>query len=111
MTDKDKLLELLKTVDGNLEDILPEYIARYGADFDTQRLYHIMQIIQEQLLCHIISDEHALKVSLERATYLSNYFKGNMYTTYEATLKHLPLQAQHADAIVNVITTGKDNMK
>lgn len=108
MTDKEKLALFLETCDGDLEEIISNYIIKYRSEFDSTRLYCLAGIINQHLLKHIMADTKALEIAQERAIYLSNYLSGKMYSTEEAELANRPIQLKNAQAIVDAIASRKE---
>lgn len=100
MTDKEKLLDLIKYCPDDLESILFAYIQRYHDDFSAIRVRSLIsKLDRDVLMIKILDLENAVRVSSERATWLNDYLNGRMYTTEEDVKKNVGLQIEHANKI------------
>ena len=103
MTDKQKLLELLKYFgdSSTFEDIVAVYMSRYSEDFSATRICNFIQMLnRDPLLDEISKLERSNRVAHERATYLKCYLEGNMYASEEIARQCLGLQIENAKAIL-----------
>lgn len=102
MTDKQKLLELLKyfTDSVTFEDIVMIYMARYSEDFSASRICNFIERLNRSELDKIAEIEHATRIAHERATYLKCYLEGNMYESEEVARQCVDMQIENAKAIL-----------
>lgn len=109
-TDKEKLLQLLEVIDrkASFEEIVLNYIEANKKDFHAYRFTELIQEITKHFLVpEIITLENVKAISKERALYLKTYLEGDMYTTKEAAIEHLPVQIKNAQKIIDVCN-GKE---
>ena len=101
MTDKEKMSRVLEYCDVSFEQIIFEYLASNHKDFSALRIHNLISDLNEDYLYPRISDlENAKCISRERAFYLKTYLEGDMYTTKEAAIAHIPVQIKNAEAII-----------
>lgn len=82
------------------EQMVYRYMRMYHKEFSATRINDMIKTLNDMYLTPTIaSNEHAISISKERALYLKTYLSGDMYTTEEAAIKHLPLQLGHAEEI------------
>lgn len=109
-TDKEKLLRLLEVMDkkSSFEEIVLNYMEANKNDFCAYRYTDLIQEITKYFLVpEIVTLENVKAISKERAIYLKTYLEGDMYTTKEAAIEHLPVQIKNAQRIIDVCD-GKD---
>ena len=102
MTDKQKLLELLKyfTDSVTFEDIVMIYMARYSEDFSAARICNFIERLNRSELDKIAELERVNRIAHERATYLKCYLEGKMYESEEVARECVGLQIENAKAIL-----------
>lgn len=102
MTDKQKLLELLKYYGDSLtfEDIVEVYMSRYSDDFSASRICRFVERLARSEIDKIAEIERAARIAHERATYLKCYLEGNMYESEEVAKQCVGLQIENANAIL-----------
>ena len=109
MTDKEKLQSILNRYDGSFEEFLFFYMNENFKDFSASRIHNLIQTLNEDYLDEKIGQlEHIKYVAAERALYLKTYLEGNMYTTKETAIKHIPVQIENAQAIINACKNKED---
>ena len=104
MTDKQKLLELLKHDFADyvaFEDIVVVYMSRYSDDFSATRICNFIQMLnRDPMLDKIAKLEKVNRIANERATYLKCYLEGKMYESEEVARECVDLQIENAKAIL-----------
>ena len=101
MTEKDKMINIIENYDVNsVEEFLLTYLDTYRKDFYAIRLHNLIADLNDCLHDKINGLEIIKGVASERAYYLKTYLEGNMYTTKEAAVEHLPIQIKNAEAII-----------
>ena len=117
-TDKDKLLGILENYDDTLsfEQMMLLFLDVHNKEFSAYRIHKIIRELNDILVHKIDLLEACKATAKERATYLKSYLEGAMYTTKEAAEKHVNLQINHAQAIINACSdinplTGENSMK
>lgn len=102
MTDKQKLLELLRYCGdaSTFEDIVDAYMSRYSDDFSASRICYFIERLNRSEIDKIAEIERATNIARERATYLKCYLEGNMYANEEAARACVGLQIENAKAIL-----------
>ena len=103
MTDKQKLLELLKhdfTDYLSFDDIVDSYIGLHREEFSAYRINKFSLMLNEHLVREIDNMEVATRVAHERAAYLKCYLEGNMYESEEVAKQCVGLQIENAKAIL-----------
>ena len=109
MTDLQKLQKLLdghKNVNEHIsfEQIITEYIYIHEKDFNIIRMNCLVYNLFNQFLNPKTYDVYNnIYNAKEYATYVSIYLKGEMYTTKEAALAHLPKQIENAEKVVKYL--------
>lgn len=103
MTDKDKLLEILKMVNGeSIEDIIQCYLYYYRRDFSITRIKDLIDMLNQEYLYEKINElETARFVANERASYIKKYLEGKMWPDEETAKFYLQPQIDNAQAIIN----------
>lgn len=102
MTDKQKLVELLKYFgdSSTFEDIVEVYMSRYSDDFSAIRICRFVERLNRSEIDKIAEIERANRIAHERATYLKCYLEGNMYNNEEVAKQCVGLQIENAKAIL-----------
>ena len=102
MSDKEKLQELLKYSNGNLEDIVFLFIRTYPNEFNAMRINEfICKLNSEFLSSKIARLEHIKTVAKERATYLNKYLSGEMYIDEKAAKENIGIQIDNCKTIID----------
>jgi len=102
MSDREKLLKMMKENDIDFEEIVCEYISSNYDAFSSLRIHNLItKLNTEHLYPRIINLEHGKVIAKERALYLKSYLEGNMYTTKESALDHVPVQLMNVQAIID----------
>ena len=103
MTDKEKLLEILKMTNNEpIEDILQCYLFYYSKDFSITRIKDFIDMLNHKYLYDKISElERARFVANERATWIQKYLKGEMWPNEEIAKLYLQPQIDNAQAIID----------
>lgn len=102
MTDREKMENILTQCNGSFEDIIFSYLNNYYDDFSASRINDLIASLNEDYLYHKINDLENIKcISKERAFYLKTFLEGKMYTTEEEAIRHIPIQINHAEAIID----------
>ena len=102
MTDKQKLLELLKYFgdSSTFEDIVEVYMSRYSDDFSAIRICRFVERLSRSEIDKIAEIERANRIAHERATYLKCYLEGNMYENEDVARQCVGLQIENVKAIL-----------
>lgn len=103
MSDKEKLLKMLEEYNkpSSFEDIVQLFVATNYKEFPASRLENMIKFFMEVLSRNISDLERAKATSKERATYLKAYLKGEMYATKESAEKHVGVQIENVQAILD----------
>lgn len=104
LTDYEKMKKALETLGelASFEELAIYFMQVNFADFSSIRIQQFMDSVSKDVLHpKLIGLERARAVSSERALYLKTYLDGNMYTSEEAAIKHVPVQAKNAQAIID----------
>ena len=105
LSDKEKMQKRLEWMDKNasFEEIIMNYIDANIKDFPAYRIsYLIKELVEYFMIPETQNLENIKLISKERAFYLKTYLEGDMYTTKEAAIKHLPAQIRNAQTIIDV---------
>ena len=105
MSDKNRLLKHVESCSDFSSDV--DIIKMYVESFPASKLSNFINDLQNTLDYKICSLEHANYIAKERAIYLRTYLEGNMYTTKEAAIQHIPVQIKNAQRIIDVCN-GKE---
>ncbi len=105
MTDKQKLLELLKYFGDSLtfEDIVGGYMSYYSDDFSATRICRFIEMLNKSVIDKAAEIERANRIAHERATYIKCYLEGNMYENEEVAKQCVGLQVENAKAILESV--------
>lgn len=102
LTDVERMELILQNKNLTFEQMIYSYIERNYNSISMSRLNDIVTKLQHTYLQDKILDaENVISISKERSLYLKTYLEGNMYTTEEAAIEHLPIQIKHAEEILN----------
>ena len=98
-----KLLDIVENYQGDqsFEEIIMLYIDKHYKNFPAHRVHSIIVSLNELLYFCINRLEMCEATAKERAIYLKSYLKGEMYTSKEAAEKHVDLQIDHAQTIID----------
>jgi hypothetical protein len=102
MSDKEKILKIVKAVDGNFENIIITYLNTYSSDFTASRLNNLISTFSSILDEKIKSNECAIRNSIDYATYVKMYLEGKVYATKEVAEKHVDIQLGHLHQIIRL---------
>lgn len=105
LTDYEKMKKVLETLGelASFEELAIYFMQVNFADFSSIRIQQFMDSVSKNVLHpKLIGLERVRAVSSERALYLKTYLDGDMYTTKEAAIEHIPIQAKNAQAIIDV---------
>lgn len=105
MTDKERLLKYIENCPDCSSDL--DILKMYIEKFPASRLSNMINDLQNTLDYKINSLELANSVAKERATYLKAYLEGDMYTTKEAAIEHIPVQIKNAQEIIDFCNQNK----
>ena len=102
MTDKEKLLGILGgfAVE-SIEEILNCFLNIYGDDISITEMHSLLNIFNSHLEYKITHLERARFVANERAVYIKQYLKGQMWPDEETAKLHLQPQIDNAQAIID----------
>lgn len=102
MTDKEKLLKVIDNCDDDIafEDIVKAYFEFFYRDFPISRLLCLIDEVHREIRHKTNYLESVCNQSKGYASYLKTYLEGNMYTTKEAAIEHLPVQIKNAEHII-----------
>ena len=104
LTDYEKMKKALETLGefASFEELAIYFMQANFADFSSIRIQQFMDSVSKDVLRpKLLGLEQARAISAERALYLKTYLDGNMYTSEEAAIKHVPVQAKNAQAIID----------
>ena len=103
MTDKEKLLEILKMINGeSIEDIFKCYLYYYRRDFSIRRIKDFIDMLNQNYLYEKIEELETLRfVANERAGYIKRYLDGSMWKDEKTAKKYLQPQIDNAQAIID----------
>ena len=110
MTDKEKLLKLLNNPNcpDSVEDIIANYLYINRKDFPAYRMHELVDMINHDFVYPMMDKlDNTRRVAKERALYLKTYLEGDMYTTKEAAIQHIPVQIKNAEAILEACNINK----
>lgn len=110
MSEKERLQKHLELCgdDRTFEEIVIIYMAKNYRNFPITRILDFVNELNKEFVYPDIKHmEHGIEIIRERALYLKTYIEGDMYTTEETAKECAPLQAGHAQKIIN-ICDGKD---
>ena len=109
MTEKKRLLNILSRFGDNIsvESVIYTFMREADKDYSDLRLNRFIMGLTEILYDKQLSCERASRVSLERAIYLKNYLDGTLYQDEETAKKHLDIQKQNAQAIIDICKGAK----
>lgn len=112
MTDKEKLLHILKTykVD-SMKAILNCYLETYYHDISTRQISDLMNDLNRYLAYKVIDLETLRSVANERARYLKSYLNGDMWLTEEAARENVQPQIDNAQAIIDACKYVKSGLE
>ena len=105
LTDYEKMKKALETLGelASFEELAIYFMQVNFADFSSIRIQQFMDSVSKNVLHpKLIGLERVRAVSSERALYLKTYLDGDMYTTKEAAIEHIPIQVKNAQAIIDV---------
>ena len=105
LTDKEKMQKRLEWMGKNasFEEIIMNYIDANIKDFPAYRItYLIKELLEYFMIPETQNLENIKLISKERALYLKTYLEGNMYTTKEVAIEHIPVQIKNAQTIIDV---------
>jgi len=102
MSDKEKLLKSIESIDGSFEDIIIAHLNTYSSDFTPSRLNNLISTISSILNEKLRANDCAIHNSIEYATYVKMYLEGKLYATKEAAEKSVDIQIGHLDNILRL---------
>ena len=111
---KEKLMYIMSdTTVVTFEGIVFRYISEFGEDFPLTRLNLFSSSLNEIMLSKTQNYENALRLSRERARYVSRYLSGKMYEDEESMKKNMHIHAGHVESIIQYIDKafGKTSSK
>lgn len=97
---REKLLKYVESFPGFSSDL--DIIKMYLTTLSASSLSILISELQNMLDYKINELEFVSRVAKEKALYLKTYLKGDMYTTKEAAIKHIPVQIENAQKIIDV---------
>ena len=106
VSSKEKLLQYVKQFSGFSSDL--DIIKMYLSTLPASSLSVLISELQNMLDHKVNELEFVSRVAKERALYLKTYLEGDMYTTKEAAIEHIPVQIENAKKIIDVCN-GKYN--
>ncbi len=108
MTDKEKLVNILRTTDATtFEDIITTYLYYYPMDFSIIRLKALIDKLNNEYLNDKIKKlDQARFIAKERAGYLKRYLDGSMWKDKETAKYNLEPQIENAQAIIDACSGG-----
>ena len=102
MTDREKLLHILKTYKmDSIREILNFYLEAYYHDISARQISDLMNDLNRYLAYKVIDLEQVRFVANERAMYLKSYLNGDMWLTEEAARENIQPQIDNAQAIID----------
>ena len=104
MSEKQRLLHILSQCedDVSVESVIYTFMREADKDYSDLRLNRFIMGLTDILYDKQLGCEKVARVSLERATYLKNYLDGKLYKDDETARKHLDIQKQNAQAIIDI---------
>lgn len=100
IANKEKLLRYVESCSDYSSDL--DIIKMYVGALPATSLSYFINDLQNMLDYKVNELEFVSRVARERALYLKTYLEGDMYTTKEAAIKHIPVQIKNAQEIIDV---------